>query len=301
MKLIKKIIRYFLNRYRISLNYYAVRQLITPFTPYLICKYHLSNEIHKCRVEWINRQSKDLTKCASEVRDRDWLFCDVDLIPKFVHDVLPQIRNRFVLITGKWNLPGFEESKYTDELICSEKVILWFSQNMTINHPKCHPFPYGIHHESTREILREMRKPTIKRKNKIYFSYAHIHGHLTPATKAERMALRKDMDKRLSLPMYLRKLREHCYVTSPQGDRPATHRHWEAIALGCVPISQVPDAYKKLFGENMMFVNKMEDALQLNPDNLIYSCPDRRIVTVSYWIHKLKELEKRAMGKSHYG
>lgn len=293
MKYTKKIIRYLENQYSHFFCSHAVRRIITPFTPYLICKYHLSREIHRRRVGWINRQSKDLTKYAREVRAQDWIFCDVDLIPMFVDTILPQIQKPFILITGKWYLPGLEESKHTGELIRSEKVILWFSQNMCINHPKCHPFPYGVRHDRAWRVLREMERPIMNRKKEIYFGHLRVYKHLARAQKAVRMALRDRMDKWCPLPMYLAKLHQYCFVVSPQGDRPETYRHWEAIALGCVPISYVPDPYKKLFGQNMIYVDKGEDLLRLNADNLTYSCPDVRIVTVSYWINRIKDLEQR--------
>lgn len=276
--------------YRPALNLYAARKLVTPFTPYLICKYHLSDEIRLRRLRWLNPQSKDVTKYAREVKAQDWIFCDVDLIEKFVETILPQIQNQFILITGKWHLPCLEESKYTDVLIRSEKVMLWFSQNMIIDHPKCHPFPYGICHINTWAVLKEMKKTIINRNNEIYFSHLTIHGHLPPAIKAERRDLKERMDEWCPQPMYLAKLHKYCFVVTPHGDRPETYRHWEAIALGCMPISNLPYQYRKLFAQNMIYLDEMKDVLQLNPNDLTYSCPDVKIVTVSYWINKIKEL-----------
>ena len=290
MEFAKRIIRFLKNLKYYIPTYIAVRKLITPFSPYLICKYHFSNEIRNARVKWINLRSKDLSKHIKKVKHQDWIYCDIDLIPEFVNVLLPQIKNSFVLFTGKWHLPGLEESEYTSQLLQSEKLIKWFSHNMCIAHPKCHPFPYGICHTSVSQVHREMKKSNRTRKKEIYVGHMGIHAHLSSDIKASRTILMKRVDKWLPLPEYLQKLHEYCFVISPQGDRSDTYRHWEAIALGCIPISDVPDSYKELFGDNMRYVENMEDSLELTFDDLFYTSPDSRIATIPYWVKKAKQL-----------
>jgi hypothetical protein len=275
--------------------FFAIRRIVTPFTPYVISTYFLSDEVRTFRkVRWLNPTSRDLADHASDVKDHDLVFCEIDLIPTLVEKILPKIRSRFTLITGGRNLPGLEQNEYTAELIRSEKVVLWFSHNMIFEHSKCHPFPYGVTHRGAHAVLREMGRRITNRKREIYFSYVSAWPHMTDQDRRDRELLAGSMDRRLPLAAYLAKVHSYCFVASPVGDRPDTYRHWECLALGAVPISNVPGIYRKLFGSNMLYLQSMKDIFDLDPRALEYSPPDVRIVAVDFWRQHVRNVARNA-------
>ena len=87
----------------------------------------------------------------------------------------------------------------------------------------------------------------------------------------------------LPLGSYLRTIRRHRYVAAPAGDRPDTFRLWEAIALGALPITELPEPFQRLLGENAVFLPRIEDLLTLSPEQLPRRRPDRRLATLGYW------------------
>lgn len=51
------------------------------------------------------------------------------------------------------------------------------------------------------------------------------------------------------------------FLLSPRGDRPDTYRHWEAIGLGAIPISNINrSCFGSLFGQNMLYVSKQHES-----------------------------------------
>jgi len=115
------------------------------------------------------------------------------------------------------------------------------------------------------------------------------------------------------------------YVNSPRGDRPDCYRHWEAIGLGAIPVSNLAwYPFKPLFGSSMVFAPEFdsEDTLlgagqpfvgkqtpqvagqaheiylkMLTPGPAgdawrpLYSPPDRSLALVAHWAAKIKVLQ----------
>lgn len=92
---------------------------------------------------------------------------------------------------------------------------------------------------------------------------------------------------------YLLRLHESEYVLSPDGDRPECHRHYEAIALGTMPITSLdPTLYRHFAGnivynENEWNLTKLEAKLPRKP------VVNQRLVFQEYWM----EYIEREMGR----
>jgi len=220
------------------------------------------------------------------------VFCELGLIQEFVEEILPRIDCEIVLITGKWCIPVIEDYRYSEELLRSPKISHWFSHNQIIDHPKCHVFPYGVHFESANTLVNKMKNKASKKNNEIYYPYVSTCENITGEPLLDRKSLSGVMDSHIPLGEYYDKMNRCRYVASPKGDRPDTYRHWESIAMGCIPISNLTGRYKDLFGKNMIYLDKMEDVLNLNIDDLEYVRPNPKIATMPYWRKRIYDITK---------
>ena len=130
-----------------------------------------------------------------------------------------------------------------------------FMQNPEVVHVDYTPIPYGLslwknHLEQLGDFI--VRRPcTTRNKTNAFFN--------SPARQRSHKVWRPhwwpiDGDI-IPYQVYLSRLCSSLFVGSPGGDRPDCFRHWEAVILDAIPISNVPMGdFKSLFGEDMVFV-----------------------------------------------
>ena len=94
---------------------------------------------------------------------------------------------------------------------------------------------------------------------------------------------------------YYKTMHESKYVLSPDGDRPECYRHYEAIGLGTMPITQLhPHLYRHLagnvvFNDTMWDVSEMEATLSPNPN------VNRRLLFEEYWMEYVERTAGRPL------
>ena len=92
------------------------------------------------------------------------------------------------------------------------------------------------------------------------------------------------------------------FIISPVGDRDDCLRHYESIGMGAIPICNISETYKDLFGKNMIYVKDEHDLkriIETNGAELegLYEEPNRNIITVEYWKNYVAEEIKKVQEK----
>ena len=109
----------------------------------------------------------------------------------------------------------------------------------------------------------------------------------------------KDSGPHIGYSDYLRNILDSEFVISTPGDREDCYRHYECIGLNAIPVSNITDCYKDIFGESMVYSNA-EDMIQMIMDQSVrcnYSVPNRDILTILYWVRKMNErIERLKLG-----
>lgn len=177
------------------------------------------------------------------IKDGDIIFVKTDMLSNFFRFIHPKISKKYILITHNSDhecSPIFQH--YLDE----QKILAWFGQNPGFQHPKFYPIPIGKANEewahgNTSCFLKMMDKK--KESAKQYLLYANFN----PKTHPDRLRLYNFFSKQsfcrfqrspLALELYLQDLLSSEYVLSPRGNGLDTHRSWEALFMGAIPIVQ---------------------------------------------------------------
>lgn len=259
----------------------GTRRLATPFLGFVLSDFYLSEEIVNHGLQWLNEKSRQVV--ASEVKPGQVIYCQVDQIDEFASTYLPFIEHPFVLITGKWHLPGLARTLALETILSADRLVAWFSQNQIYSDIPIRNFPYGVPLERAYMISLQMESLLSPlRRKRLYVPAVTAHKHLEGRARELRIALQELMGEYVEARDYYREISDHFYIISPPGDRPDTYRHWEAIALGSVPISEVPLNFKNLFGKSMLIT---QDLLSIFNDGIpANACQSNPVIATSeYW------------------
>ena len=276
-----------------------INNIVTPFAGYYMCHHYIGSEITRNNLPKSNSNNLLANRNYSCVKAYDIIYCQVDLFESFYDNILPNIKNKFVLITGQAELPMLQRTSKTDALLTNDKLIAWFAQNpIYCNHPKYMPFPYGVSYAGGRGI-REYANNLLKNeilKNEILKNEngtlpqkvnskvnSIVELPLNYGTNKCRLVFKKQ--KYLQITKFYEELNKYAFVFSPIGDRDDCYRHWEAIGFGTVPISNVSENYKPLFKDNMIYVENTQQMLDMTANKTIpdYKEPNKELILVNYW------------------
>ena len=183
------------------------------------------------------------TLIGEQVEEGDIIFCKPEMIDRaFKTDHFPKIRNRFILISGI----GSRTPRHFEYLLRSDKLVHWFTTNPPVNHPKISPLPIGFE-EADRaggnpQLLQQLHQnQTIFQSKKDRFLLPR-HDTGTNQGRARLIAKLKThpdvdyFDQKLAFADYVRLLDQYRYVLCLPGSGLDTHRNYETMLVGSIPI-----------------------------------------------------------------
>lgn len=208
------------------------------------------------------------------------IYLHFDSVELFIKEYLDKIINPFILVTGNsdhispYDFPSYQK------LLNSDKMIVWFSQNVVMKHPKLKHLPIGLDyhtlsssqgaHEWTSlttpltPLTQENRLKEIKNRLKPLeetrpIAVTNFHHSMGPPQKRTDIRTRiydtlKDKKginwlEKQTQEEFWETLNDNAFVICPFGNGLDTHRTWEALCLGRIPIvekSNLNEVYEGL-------------------------------------------------------
>jgi hypothetical protein len=275
-------------------------KIVNPFSPYFLCNHFIGDECHMYNIK-IPANINDIliTDNLSIIENYDIIYVEVHLFNIFIEYYLPQINKKIILITGQYLNPQIELSNKTDELLNHPNIIYWISQNpIYSNNPKYIAFPYGIQHSSLKNYAKALlnNRNTNKDNNILYLP---IDNNTNICRKKLPVLNRIE-----SSDMY-NKIASSKFVISPIGDRDDCYRHYEAIGLGTIPISNVKTHYNAIFGNNMYYcvIDKIVNILNTNSIDYKYHDVNKDLICFDYHkdiiFNKIKFLKQKNLNSKY--
>ena len=238
------------------------------------------------------------------------IYIHFDLVEHFINAILPHMKTPFVLVSGNSDHTCIEDFPSSNKLLDSPLLLAWFSQNVTCDHPKLYHIPIGLDyhtlsfnvgsHEWTNvmtPITPKLQELSIRRiRNKINKlneckAIACTNFHLAMGGPIRRTQYRLPIYEKLKnkniiwLPKQTREefwesLNEISFVICPFGNGLDTHRTWEVLMLGRIPIVEKSNLNKVYDG---LPIIEVEDWNEINDIFL-----ERQFVKI---VNKLKSKE----------
>ena len=190
-----------------------------------------------------------------------WCFVKTDHIADFFKSHAP--RQPFVLFTHNSDFPITAEHRGHLE---DSRVIVWFAQNVSLRHRKLIPVPIGIanggypHGDIT--TLERVRARPLRKTHRFHSNFTVDTNPaerqlcidctgIMPAGAAGNGHYKSTFGYRqpLSYENYLEGLRRAYFCLAPRGNGIDSHRVWEALYLGAIPVvvrTPVYELHKKM-------------------------------------------------------
>ncbi len=247
---------------------------------------------------YIKKQTEKLLNLSSIVSSYDnpyIIFCYGHRL-SLLMERIKYFQNPFILISH--NSDENIDNRY-DELLLSDKIIKWYSQNIKISHPKLHMVPIGIANSmwnhGNMEILKNIiTQDLIKTKN-VYF-YFSISTNSTERNHCKTEIERKGLTWGTCFGFndYLKELSLYKFAICPPGNGVDCHRIWECYYLGVIPImvrSQFTEHISKCLP--CILLDKwsdfnINDILPLYDSLLVTLNKNYKYITLQYYINEIE-------------
>jgi hypothetical protein len=191
-----------------------------------------------------------------------------------------------------------------------DKFDLWFSTNVDYKDKKLIPIPIGITNllpeygesevhkilgnlDMMIDVLEEPKKDdklvymnisvnTYPKERQLVYELLHDKKYVTTASHVCSMEGRKE---------FLRQIRNHKFCICPRGNGIDTHRLWEALYMGTIPITKKVTAYEDFIDLPILFVDDWSEVTEEFLNKKYEEIHNKRWnmlkLTMSYWKNKI--------------
>lgn len=216
--------------------------------------------------------------------------------------VNPPPKNLNIIITGH------SDYDITDELVDFYNPKIWWTVNKNTNRNNVLSLPLGITNDSNEgplyyvygnlDIMIEVMNEPKNDKNLIYMNFnidtykierEKIYNKFKDFKYVTIGNIENTIDGRKK---FLREIRNHTFVLCPRGNGIDTHRLWETLYMGSIPIIKKEICYSDFFDLPICFVNDWndinEDFLAKEKDRILKMKWNKDKLKISYWINLIK-------------
>ena len=256
-------------------------------------KEYLSGDNFKSYCDYIYDETDKSLK-PKKVKPNSCIFVKTDYINTFFKQIHHKIPYKYVLITHNSDYATSINKTHRHN---DDKLIVWFGQNADIpSWKKVHPLPIGLANNmwphGNKKIMDDIRSQSFEKKHLAYlnikaFTYGKERNTVTSFFKNKTYCYKSSNKKYKE---YLIDIAESKFTISPRGNGLDTHRLWEALYLGSIPVvktSVLDSLYKDL---PVLIINDWnevtEEYLNENYELMKRKTYNLDKLNISYW-HKI--------------
>jgi hypothetical protein len=150
------------------------------------------------------------------------------------------------------------------QILEDPNLIRWFGQNVEIEHPKLESIPIGLANEQwghgNEHIFKSVMESDIKKTNTLYCNntiWSHVGERIKCNEVMSKFGIKNG--ERVSFDTYLENIKKSYFTVAPDGNGVDTHKLWECLYLGTVPI--VTKSINSNFYSDLpiLFIDSWED------------------------------------------
>ena len=145
---------------------------------------------------------------------------------------------------------GQSRSDSANALLMPDNVIAWYAQNLTVVNDKIKPIPIGLERNRWHSWKRNLIKNNGKERKGTLVSFNPMTNPSVRLPLINKYGGFKTENGK-GFENYIEQLNTHKYVLCPEGNGLDSHRIYEALECGCIPVVDEktfnPTIYKSLF------------------------------------------------------
>ena len=243
--------------------------------------------------------------------------------------LMDKMENPFIIVSGNSDHTTPNDFPSSYRLLEHPKLIAWFSQNTVGEHPKLHHLPIGLDYhtlsfnrglhewcstktpippkiqELSLTAIRKMLKPLKDTNYEVAVTNFHLAMDGPPRRTEYRLPIYntlKDKKCMVWLPKQTREefwktLNNYAFVVCPFGNGLDTHRTWEVLCMGRVPIVEKSSLNKVYDGLPIIEVkdwNELtEEWLESKFNKIIQGKFKYEKLFLNYWVNRINSYKQR--------
>jgi len=241
----------------------------------------------------------------------DVVFCKIDQVLWFFEQ-LRMTRKRVILVTGEGDLPCDE----IRQQFLPANVDHWFATNVTHAHPKVTALPLGLGASSDPVTLSgdpivTGRNQALPRGKWLYVNFRTltnpsvrqpVFDHFERLSESESWITMVKSVEFGGNEEFLRNLLSHRFVICPPGNGVDTHRMWESLAAGAIPVvlrSEAMEPFKEL---PILLVDRYEEVtlglLEEAAGRISAAKPEDPMLQSEFWAGKIRAAKQALKGRA---
>lgn len=240
----------------------------------------------------------------SRFRSGQVVFCKIDEVWRLFR-ALRRTRRRIVLVTSEGDKP-------VTPALWRQKpphVLAWFGTNMFAEAPTAHPLPLGLGNADGTVTLQwsEIQSALSNPPERNHLLYANFGTSSNPRVREPLQAwvsrpeqgwiMRQPHSATSGKATYLRDLLTHHFVLCPPGNGEDTHRMWEALYCGAIPVVRESPVMRDFQDLPVLFV---EDLTAITAEFLQsriggWETRSRRKLSAEYWEKQFQSAREKAI------
>ena len=264
-------------------------------------------------------QEESLKVCSPK---RNIYYIPSDALEIFINKILPKVEKKFTLVVGNSDRSINLKIRNINYLLNNKYLIHVYCQNLEFKHKKVSYLPIGMDFHSRfslnrrgdgkilpkkfEKIFIKILKSKSKKSNRIYCNF---HFRLNKARKNCFEKIPKKLCKfqniKISQENTWKEIKKYNFIACPDGNGYDTHRFWEAVILGSIPIvlkkHKLIDLYKNF---PILAINRWEDIneklLKTTYSNIKKTKYNYNLLLLKYWINLISKNKSRKLKKISY-
>lgn len=255
--------------------------------------------------------SNDAPRENRNFRHGNVVFCKIDEVWRMFR-ALRRTRKRIVLVTGEGDKP------VTPELYAQmpPHVAHWFGTNMFVDAADTTPLPLGLGREGCPSTLdwKDIEAAAASAPPRDKLLYANFGTASNPAVREplqawldepEQSWITRESHAASGKMAYLRNLLSHNYVVCPPGNGEDTHRMWEALYCGAIPVVRESPAMREFKGLPVLFIRRFEEVTKESLQQFLFILSNTKFsekkLDAGYWKREIAARKNTALKRSPIG
>jgi hypothetical protein len=275
-------------------SYNLARQSDIVFSEILTNEQYEKIGIENCDIITKNNNFVFYRNNSFEINENDVLFVNAMSVKNLFHHLnkINTLKN-IKLITHQTDI-SIDEKLFSSKPKC---VSEWYSPNISYAHPALKVIPLGIANNyskknlSANDLMTNTKKE--EKKEKLYLNFVESTNRSKRADIYDYFRTKKWVvidDPILSLGEYKERLNSHKFILCPPGNGIDTHRVWESLYLGSIPVVEKNIVNQQYVGLPIITYNELEE---LTFEYLKYESSKLKenfdLLTIDKWCQILKD------------
>ncbi len=225
-----------------------------------------------------------------DIKENHIIYCHLDYIEILFHKIKNlNFKNLKIIST--------QSDRIVSRKIFNKKpkcVAEWYSVNVNFNDPKLIPIPLGLaSYRNTKSVIYEDFNDinSSKKVPELIYVNFNINTNYFHRIKAESSAikfLKQKIVKNIEYSAYLNNLSLSTYCLAPWGNGFDTHRFWEALYSGVIPITKISIHYESFKDLPIILLDSYQNIENFKP---AFDFFDKKLdkLNILWWVGLMRE------------